>query len=268
MPTIPSHHDVGDSGHTTDHNAITDVLTDHEARLAGVQTAQPNYMVKTGGNVINLTNPNGVSESVVIPAGTRDNAAFVKTVFFSGKRTFGLDTYGQLRVDAAFPSTVAAEVSGYDASQTADLQRWKQHSAGAVLARVSSNGTIFAPNITPGPWTNLTLASGVAWYTSSNQARPQYRVIDDRVELRGAIKKSDGSDFSGSPQQVGTLPAPAAPPYLLSTIVASELGAGTCLVRLTISTSGLITFDRITAVSGGYTPAWVSLDGVFFSKTA
>lgn len=267
MPTIPSHHDVGDEGHTTDHNSMADVLTDHATSIGTLQTAQPTYYVKSGGNTINLANPAGTADAVVIPSGTRDTAAYVRTVTYGGKRTFGLDTYGQLRCDAAQPNLVPVEVAGFDASQSADLQRWRTYGAGGIVARVANDGTIYAPNITPGVWTNITLAAGIAWY-SPGGAVPQYRLVGDCVELRGAVHHSNSSDFTGSGSPVGTLPPQACPPNLIYSVQASELGSGMASVRTQIATTGLIQFSLITPSGTPYTPAWMSLDGIRYSRTA
>lgn len=263
--TIPSQHAVGDTGHTTDHNAIVDTLTAHEQDIELIQTAQPNYMLKAGGNVVNLTNPAGIAETIVIPAGTRTATAFVKTVTFGGKRTYGLDPYGQIRVDASTPAATPLEVSGYDATQTGDLQRWKQHGTGAVLARVGSNGTVYAPNITPGAWTSITLAAGVAW-NSDLGARPQYRIIGDMVYLRGNIKKTTGTDFTVSPQDLGTLPGSVTPPAHVFSVQPAQFSSGPYFnVRMEVQVTGLI---RMYFSAGNFTPSWVSLDGMSFSRTA
>src|SRR5690242_16717749 len=118
MATIPSHHVVGDAGHTDDHNAMSDVLTDHDTRLGTLEGAQPTYLVKSGGNTINVANPSGVAGAIVIPSGTRDANAYVSAVTYGGVRTYGLDTYGQLRVGSAMDSTTPAEFYGQSSTQT------------------------------------------------------------------------------------------------------------------------------------------------------
>lgn len=262
--TIPSQHVVGDTGHTTDHNAMADTLTAHKQSIELLQAAQPGYMLKAGGNVVNLTNPAGVSETVNIPAGSRDATAFVETVNYGGKRTFGLDPFGQIRVDASSPSNTPVEVSGYDATQTGDLQRWKQHGTGAILARVGSNGTVYAPNVTPGPWTNITLASGIAW-NSDLGSRPAYRIIGDIVYLRGNVKKTSGTDFTASPQDLGTLPVSAVPPATIFSIQATTFRNSNFFCRMEVQPSGVI---RAYFNSATYDPSWIAMDGIVFSRTA
>lgn len=260
-PSIPSHHNVGDTGHTTDHNQIVDVLTDHEQRVAAIQAAQPTYMVKTGNNIITVSNPTGMSRQVIVPSGTRDNAVAVETVSVGGKVVFALDTYGMLRVDAVSTAAVPLAVSGYDNSHTGDLQHWKKYGTGAILSRVAADGTIYAPNITPGAWTNLTLAGGLAW-ASGLGSQPQYRVTADKVELRGSVRKANSTDFTVSPQNVGTLPPAASPPYPHVVITAANMVDDEAYVRLTVETSGLIRFY----FRGGFTPNWISLDNTVFSR--
>lgn len=267
MPTIPSHHVVGDTGHTTDHNSMADVLTDHENRLVSQATSISGAVVKAGSNIINVTNPAGWFKRIDIPAGTRDSSVWVDQVTYGGKRTFGLDTMGQIRVDAAATTQVPFIASGYNSSHATDIIRWRQYEGGAILGRVDQNGNIYAPNITPTTWTNLTLASGIAWKGDAS-ARPQYRVVGDMVQLRGAIKKSDGTDFSTSPTTITTMPSGTTPPYLTYLIQACELGSGMASVRLEITTAGVVKFYLITPSSTPQTPAWMTLDGAGWCLTA
>lgn len=263
MPTIPSQHTVGDEGHTTDHNAIVDVLTDHEQKIAGIQAAQPGYLVNTGNNVITVTNPSGVAESVIIPAsGSRDSAAYIKGVTYNGRRTFALDTYGQPRLGAASVNDVPLIVWGYSSGQATDLQRWRKLEGGADVARIDKDGNFYAPNITPTAWTALTMASGII-HAPGLGSPPQYRLVGDMVELRGSFKKTSG-DFNVSPSDVGTLPVGARPPYPHVSITAANLVNDEAYIRLTVEVSGLIRFYFRSAT---YTPEWASLDNIRFSKS-
>lgn len=265
MPTIPSQHVVGDLGHTSDHNAIVDVLTDHEQRLVSQASSISGAMVKAGSNIINVANPAGWFKRIDIPAGTRDSSVWVEQVTYGGKRTFGLDTYGQARLDASTAAQVPLIVSGYSAAHATDILQWRKYEGGSTLGRVDQNGNIYAPNITPGTWTNITLASGIAWY-GSGTARPQYRITGDLVELRGLLKKTNNTDFTATnPIDLCTLPSVAAPVYTHYFTTATQLSGGYGAVRIEAFASGLIRFYRW---SESHTPNWVALDGIIFSRTA
>lgn len=267
MATIPTHHEVGDEGHTSDHNLISDALTEHEQRITTAQTdldaLEAAALVKTGANVISVANPSGVAETVVIPAGTREVGIWLKSVTYGGVRTFGLDTYGQARLGAATPSEVPLSVWGYNNSQTGDLVRFRKYEAGPLLARVDANGNVYAPNITPTPWTNLTLNAGLVW-NSALGTRPQYRMIGDMVQLRGNLQKSNGADFTSSPQDIATLPVGFRPPALFYSVQASAFRQSFGYSRTEILTTGLI---RTYFWASTYNPDWHTLDGITFSVT-
>lgn len=262
MPTIPTHHSIGDTGHTSDHNAVVDVLSDHETRIAGLQGVQGNYLLNSGQNTITVANPSGYSEHVVIPSGTRDSSVYIHTVTYGGKQTFALDTFGQLRIGAAQDSTVPAEIAGSSVSQSADLTRWRVSPGGTLLARVGFDGTIYAPNITPGPWTTLTLNSGLVANTSSG-ATPSYRLVGDMVQLKGNVAKSSG-DFTSSPVTIGSLPTGFRPAALSYSIVATNFVSGYAWGRLQIGSDGNM---QVYFASGSFNPTWFSLDTIAFSRT-
>lgn len=261
MPTIPSHHTVGDTGHTTDHNSIVDVLTDHELRISNVQTAQASALVNSGQNTITVANPSGYAEHVVIPSGTRDSTVSVHSVTYGGKQTFGLDTFGQPRIASSAPGNVPMEISGYDNTQTADLQRWRQGTTGTILARVGADGTLYAPNITPSSWSNISLASGMVAATSTG-AVPGYRVTGDTVTLRGSVGRTGGSAFSSSPVTLGSIPSGVSPISIFYAIVPSTFSGGYAWSRIQIGSSGSI--QAYFADGSGYNPTWINLDGISF----
>lgn len=263
MPTIPTHHSIGDTGHTTDHNSIVDVLTNHESRVAGLEAEQSGYLLNTGQNTVNVANPSGYAEHVVIPSGSRDGAVFIQSVTYGGKRTFALDTFGHTRASAVNASSTPLEVAGFDATQSSDLQRWRQSDGGTILARVGFDGTIYAPNITPGVWTTLTLSSGLVANTSAG-AVPSYRLVGDMVQLKGNIAKSDGTGFSSSPITLGSLPSGFRPAALTYTIIATNFASGYAWGRLQIGSDGSM---QMYFASGSFNPTWCSLDTVAFSRT-
>lgn len=259
MPTIPTHHTVGDTGHTTDHNFLVDVLTDHELRLTNVQAAEANALVNSGQNTVTLTNPAGYAFHVVIPSGTRDNTAYIHTVTYGGKQTFGLDTFGQLRVSASATGNVPMEVAGYDSTQTADLLRFRQGSTGTVVSRVGPDGTVYAPNITPGAWANVSLSSGLQ-HAAATGATPQYRITGDRVEMRGSIEKTSGN-FTTSPVTLGSVPSGASPLNLTYFICATNFSGGYAWSRVQIGSNGSI---QAYFSSTNINPSWINLDGISY----
>lgn len=277
--TIPIHHSLGDVGHTTDHNALTDVLQDHEAdignlssSIGGLQTSISNvqnqvnnlggtYMAKAGNNVVSVSNPSGYESNVVIPAGSRDGNAFIRHTTYGGRTTFELDSFGQLRQGSALDTTCPAEVYG-PSTQTEDLQRWRKGGlTGTVVARVDANGNIYGPNVTPGNWTNIPLDGAIA----SNFSIPcQYRSVGDKVELRGNVKRSNNANFTSSPTTVGTLPNGYRPPYTYYTTQGAFFSGNFLYVRMEVQPSGSIAFYF---PSGSYQPTWVALDNISFSRT-
>lgn len=260
MPTIPSHHAVGDTGHTTDHNSIVDVLTDHELRISNVQTAQTGALLNSGQNTVNVANPSGYAFHVVIPSGTRDNTAYVHTVSYGGKQTFGLDTFGQLRVSSSATGNVPMEIAGYDSTQTADLLRFRQGSTGTIVSRIGPDGTVYAPNVTPGVWNNISLSSGLHG-SSSTGATPSYRITGDVVQVRGSVGKSDSSNFSTSPVTLGTLPSGASPLNIAYFITATNFVGGYAWARVQIGSNGSI---QAYFSASNFNPNWINLDGISF----
>lgn len=278
--SIPIHHSLGDVGHTTDHNSISDVLQDHEADLSGLSSSvgglqtsisavqnQVNnlgvtYQAKAGNNTVTVSNPTGYEANVVIPPGTRDGTVFIHRTTYGGRSTFELDTYGQLRQGSATDATCPAEIYG-PSTQTDDLTRWRKGGLnGTTVARVDANGNIFGPNITPSGWSNIPLDGAV----SSNFGIPcQYRTIGDMVYLRGNVKKSNNSNFSSSPQTVGTLPSGFRPPYTVYTTQGAFFSGNFLQVRMEIQPGGSIVFYF---PSGSYQPTWVALDNLSFSRTS
>lgn len=277
--TIPIHHSLGDVGHTTDHNSISDVLQDHEADIGGLSSSvgglqssissvqnQVNnlgsvYMSKSGNNNVTVSNPTGYEARVTIPAGTRDGNVFVHSTTYGGRATFELDSYGQIRQGSAIDTTCPVEIYGPN-TQTEDLTRWRRGGiTGGIVAKVDAFGNITAPNVTPGGWSNIPLDGAV----SSNFGIPcQYRTIGDMVYLRGNIKRSNNANFTSSPQTVGTLPSGYRPPYTLYTAQGAFFGNNYLYVRMEIQSGGAIVFYFPSSV---YQPTWVALDNISFSRT-
>lgn len=268
MPTIPIHHSPGDLQHTQDHNSIVDVLNDQATDIFTAQgdiAAIPGlYMAKAGNNTVTVANPSGNGVIFVVPAGTRDAGAYVMTVVYAGKQTFGLDSYGQIRVSSAQDSLVPMEIFGSSSTQSADLLRFRKSGVfGSIVSRVDANGNFYAPNITPGAWTNLPLAGGIVAAYDVGTA-PMYRLVGDEVQIRGACRKSDFSNFNSSPTQIGTIPSEYRPIYLTFAVTGAHLGGNFAWVRMEVGTNGLVQFYF---PQGAYQPSWVSLDGMRYSRT-
>jgi hypothetical protein len=252
--TIPPHHGVGDAGHTTDHNSIADVLTSYATSLGTLTTAVTGVFYLAGNNVTTISDGTSYGWRINLPAGSRDTAPNQLAFYIGGKAVGGFNGYGEITATPALPSRTAVVVTGYDGTQSGDLQQWKT-SAGTTVASVKPDGTIFAKNITAGTWTNIPLASGVVRWTSGGH-RPQYRLRDDRIELRGVLQKSSG-DFTVSPAVVATMPVgtiPGAPQYGLC---ASSFSGPTGWVRLEVRSDGTIAFYFAAST---YNPGWVALD--------
>lgn len=265
--TIPIHHAPGDLEHTEDHNSIVDVLTDHATDLVVIQSeisALPNSFVsKSGNNVVQVANPSGYAMSFVIPPGSRDAGAYVMTVVYAGKQTFGLDSFGQVRVSSAQDALVPMEVFGASSAQTGDLLRFRKSGVfGEIVSRVDANGNFYAPNITPGVWTDLPLAGGIVAAYDVGSA-PMYRLVGDEVQIRGGCRKSSGN-FNSSPTQIGTIPSGYRPLYLTFFTAGAALAGTFYSVRLEVGTNGLV---QIYWPHGSYQPNWVSLDGMRYSRT-
>ena len=265
MADIPEQHELGDLGHTEDHNAITEVLAEHAGSLASLLSQLAGTMKLAGNNNMTVTNPTGYALRIVVPTGTRDVTANVITVTFNGKQSFGLDNLGHIRAASAQDDTTPVEVWGSSATQFGDLTRWrKAGAAGAVVAYVDANGNVYAPNLTPTTWTNLPLASGIAAATDVGTA-PQYRRVGDTVELRGALRRSSGGNFNWSPVDLATLPTGFTPPSQAYFAQACAHSDGEAYVQMNVQTNGSV---RFATRSGNQQPNWVSLDGMRFSRTA
>jgi hypothetical protein len=261
MP-IPSHHVVGDTGHAADHNAIVDTLTTHDQSITTLQGVTVGLFYISGNNTSNLTGTTNWWAKVVVPSGNRDSAADIFSLFQNTKKTTWFNGYGEARFSAADPTHVPVIVSPYDNTQSGDLQQWKD-STGTTLAKVDKSGNITGANTEWGPWTNITLQSGIVWYQHSTHT-PQYRVKGDVVQLRGVCGKSNGTDFTSSPVTLGTLPAGARPTGLVYNAVARQVSSNTMVARLEVASTGSITVYTDTSNSA----AWISLDNTQFSTLA
>jgi hypothetical protein len=259
--TIPSHHNLGDAGHKDDHNAIVDVLTTHDQAIGTLQTATVGIFYLAGGNVTNINDTTTIWSRINLPAGDRSTAPDTIQFFHGANKIFWLDGWGQPRVKNDDPARIPWVVDSVT-GQTASLNEWRVN--GVTKARIDSAGNIVAPNTTPGAWTNITLQSGLVGY-GSPASTPQYRIINDVVELRGLVAKSNGSDFTSSPVTIGTLPSGARParlnPPIVYCIVPHYVSGSSFTARLQVDSAGVISIYFVT----GDSPTWLGLDGARYS---
>lgn len=260
MP-IPSHHNVGDAGHAADHNAMADTLTAHDQAIATLQTATVGIFYLAGGNVTNINDSTTIWARVNLPAGDRSAAPDTFQVWHGANKIFWFDNGGKPRVKSDDPTHIPMVFDSVT-GQTASLGEWRVN--GVMKAKVDAAGNIIAPNTTPGAWTNITLQSGIVGY-GTPASTPQYRIINDVVELRGLVAKSNGTDFTASPVTVGTLPTAARPtrlnPPIVYAAVPHYISGASFTARLQVDSAGVITIYFVT----GDSPAWLGLDGARFS---
>lgn len=260
----PSDKEVGDPGHTDDHNAITTALVDHQSRLLSVEGATENALVSDEPNDINLNNTtNTYHQKIELPAGDRSGQPNAFSFTRSGEMVSGFNGngYPRLRSNAAgdIPYVTTAHPT-----QSADLHQWRSAS-GTVMARVDSQGGLHGGNVTPTPYANVVL-SGLYQWDSTAGNRPQYRQQGDWVEVRGAFRRTDSAPivFSGTSILIGSLPPSVAPPGGFRAIQPTQQTNASFLCQVIISPDGSI---RISG-DGAHSPLWVSLDRIWFSRTA
>jgi hypothetical protein len=257
MPTIPSHHNVGDTGHAADHNEIVDTITGHDQAIATLQSTTVGLFYVAGGNVSAISGTATTWARVNLPTGDRTAASDTYQVFHGSNKIFWLDGFGRPRVKVDDPTHIPSIIDS-PVGQTANLEEWRVN--GVAKAYVDASGNVHGANTDWGPWTGITLQSGIVAF-GGDTAPPQYRVFRDQVQLRGVVKKSSGSDFSSSPQIVGTLPAGARPTYLTYSPTTRTSVNGRTSARLEVNSAGTITiyFEQAD------TPSWLGLGGIQFS---
>ncbi len=126
--------------------------------------------------------------------------------------------------------------------------------------RVSDN--VWRP-LSPGPWKAFSFLSGY----SAHGGGPAYRIINGTVELRGLIRRTNGSNFvTNYESQFGTLPAEARPAggwryFSAATNFSITNGVNYHSARLAMTTEGAMLYS----VPVNAKTNWISLDGVRFS---
>jgi hypothetical protein len=158
---------------------------------------------------------------------------------------------------------------GYsDAGTIATLAYGPGGSAGPTL-RVQDvgpvTGAVPAPNPTPA-WQNLTLVSGWTAY-GAPYLTPQYRLIGDEVELRGAVKNATAMTLP-SPSTVTTLPVGYRPPGNQEFGCAGGGSDGWFAPLIVeVASNGTVTIFR-TAQGAAAPHAISTLDAIRFSVSA
>lgn len=260
----PSDKEVGDPGHTDDHNAITEALVDHQSRIALVEGATENALVSDEPNDVTLNNStNAYHQRIELPTGDRSGQPDVLSVTRSGDMVSSLNGNGYPRIRSHAPTDIP-HITTAHASQSADLHQWRSAS-NSVIARVDAQGNFHGGNVSPGPWTTLTL-SGLYQWDSTAGNRPQYRRVGDYVELRGALRRVDSAPivFSGTSLLVGSLPPTMGAPGGFRSIQATQQTSQSFICQAVVSPDGSVSISG----EGSHSPLWISLDRIRFSITS
>jgi hypothetical protein len=237
-PAIPAQHNIGDTGHTGDHNSITDFLASHQASIVTLMSFIETAMAETDNNITISDQVSWVLK-VNVPSGTRGTAPPIIACFSGTTLVGGINAYGELFAGPALPTRPAFVVKGL-VGQTANLQDWS-NSAGTLLSSVNADGSISVPYLTAATTiaagTAITAATSItagtfikapfgttgdSWHYVSNTGQPQfqngwlnrasgwaklaYRMImspPNEVEIRGELN----IPTSGFASTVFTLPA-------------------------------------------------------------
>lgn len=206
-----------------------------------------------GGNSITITNPalvNGFAQvnlDYVSDGSTPDALAF----YHNGVRTGYHNEKGELRSRAADTNSVPFRVQQRTTSQTANLTEWTQ-SDNTILAYVDATGNIYAPNLTPSAWQELTYPTNAAAAAGFAQAGVRLEPLTQVVRMRGAIQITAPGFATGV--TIATVPVGYRPPATFRCITRFA-GSGSAGVFITVATTGAITLaanltssDNIVAI--------------------
>lgn len=260
----PSDKEVGDPGHTDDHNAITTVLVDHDERLGVVEGVADNAVLVDEPNDVALDNTtNSYHNHVSLPSGDRSGQPDVFGVFRSGERVSAFNGNGYMRVRSNASSDVPFVTQAHS-TQSGDLHQWTDFN-GAIIARVDSQGNLHGGNVTPTSMIDITLTGDYQWDSTAGN-RPRYWQLGNTVELRGALRRQDSNpiEFTGSPILIGSLPPSLGAPGGFRSIQATQQTSSGFFCQIIVSPDGTI---RMTG-DGAHEPLWVSLDGIRFSRAS
>ena len=130
------------------------------------------------------------------------------------------------------------------------------------LTLTYSQGNFVLPE-TVVPWITFPYAAG--WADGSSLITgfaPGYRIVGNKVELRGIIKPSAGGNIASGNQTVGTLPAGARPSATFADLGVAQWGSTLPIVRREVTTG-----TGTVVLNCPYTSSWASLDGMFYYLT-
>lgn len=263
MTIPPPDKQVGDPGHTEDHNLIAQVLIDHDARLQGAETILEDAITTVSPSDVNLDNSENPRHTYInLPSGDRSGQPDVFGVYRGGSRVTALDGNGYLRSRAVSASDVVRRTQAH-ANQSADLDQWLD-SSGNIIARVDAQGKFHdGGNVSPTSPMSITLAGGLQWDSTAG-SRPQYWQLGEYVELRGSIRTETGAafDFSGSQVLLGSLPVDLGAPSGHRSIQPTQQTVNGFFCQVIVSPNGTVWAQG----DPSHRPLWISLDGIRFRK--
>jgi hypothetical protein len=117
--------------------------------------------------------------------------------------------------------------------------------------------------LSPGPWKPFTFSSGY----SAESGGPAYRIVNNTVELRGTIRRTNNGNFvTNDETRFGTLPTEARPTggwryFTVATNLHTVTATTYHSARLAVGTDGSMNF----ACQLNSKTTWISLDDVRFS---
>lgn len=271
MPDIPeSDKEIGDAGHTDDHNLITLALVNHEGRLSLAESEVAEMLTSTESYDVHLNNTDHTYLfRVVLPEGDRSGQPDILSIVRNGTAVLNADGDGRLHLRSGSSSSVSIPlVVRANMSQSANLTEWR-NGAGVVITRVDNAGHIYAPNLNVNGPHNVALSSGMSWVNNPSPAlRPRYYTQGMFTDLRGAVTPSTGSfGFGSGSIQLGSIPQEVAPPYgHMAVVAASGDMSGTRWVNLQVTTPSLGASAIIAHAPGDYSPNIIYLDNVRFYR--
>lgn len=272
MPeNIPSSDkEIGEAGHTDDHNLITLALVNIDGRLVAVETDTQNMITTDEGVTISIDNTTHQHFAYLeLPAGDRSGQPDIFGVLKDGVGVLRFDGDGRLILRSTSSSALSIPLTiRANNSQLANLLEFR-NGADILISYIDSSGNISAPNINVNEPINITLSSGISWVNNPSEAlRPKYFTHGEYTELYGAVTRSVGSfDFGSGQIQLGSIPAEVAPPYG-HTVMAAAGGDsfGMNWVRVQVQTPSLGASNIVASAPADFEPSTIYLDNIRFYR--